>query len=43
MTAICICTGSNDLEPFFPFVVEDGRTMTNTNECVEKLEVCIMS
>ena len=40
MTATCNCTGNKALDPFFPFVVEAGQTITNTNGSVEKLAVC---
>ena len=42
MTAICHCTGNTELDPSLSFVEEAGRTMTNTNERVEKLAVCIL-
>ena len=42
MTAICHCTGNTELDSSLPFVEEAGRTMTNTNERVEKLAVCIL-
>ena len=41
MTAICICTGNNDLVLFFPFVVEAAQSITNINESLETLTICI--
>ena len=41
ITTICYCTGNQDIESFFPFVVKASQTTTNTNEGVEKFAVCI--
>jgi elongation factor 3 len=41
MTAISLCTGNKDLEPFLPAVVEAASSISNTHQCVEKLAACI--
>ena len=34
-------TGNKDLESFFPFVAKAAQTITNANEFVKKLVVCV--
>ena len=39
MTGIFHGTGTEDLEFFFPFVIDAAQTFTNANEFVKKLAV----
>ena len=41
MTGMCHDTSNKDLEPFFSFVVKDPQSITNINESLETLTVCI--
>ena len=36
MTSFGICTGNNDVEPYFPFVVKAAQTITNGNDFVRQ-------
>jgi len=41
MTAVCNCTGNNDLEPFIPSVVEAAQSIKDTHACVKALAGCV--
>merc|ERR1719399_1714634 len=41
MSAICNCTGNEDLQPFLPSVVTAAKSINDTHACVKALAGCI--